>query len=185
MNRTQTPILIALTEGTNILLDKPIILIGRHQECDVQIPSRKISRKHCCIAQVNDHFVVRDLGSTNGIRINGLKVMEGNLKINDELIIGNLRYQIRSGEEADGIQREKHWPRQNGVHAGEPPIRGPRREAAIDGPMPIGDLAQSHPILTESAEKRANADHDATVKPGMMDMEIPDHISLAPLDPLK
>src|SRR5437588_5689477 len=87
--------LIALTEGPNILLDKPILLLGRHPECDVQIESRKISRRHCCIALVNDHLVVRDLGSTNGIRINGVRVQEGNLRANDELTIGNSRYKVR------------------------------------------------------------------------------------------
>jgi pSer/pThr/pTyr-binding forkhead associated (FHA) protein len=44
--------LLALTEGPNILLDKPILLIGRHPECDLQLDSRKISRQHRCIAQV-------------------------------------------------------------------------------------------------------------------------------------
>src|SRR5438876_5820132 len=88
------PQLVAITEGPNIPLDKPIVLIGRHQECDIQIPSRKISRRHCCVALVNDHLVVRDLGSTNGIRINGIKVVEGNLQVNDELTIGNMRYQV-------------------------------------------------------------------------------------------
>ena len=94
--------LVAVSEGQNILLDKHIVLIGRHQECDIQIPSRKISRRHCCIAQVNDHFVVRDLCSTNGVRINGVRVNEGTVKPGDELTIGNFRYQLswpeREGE---------------------------------------------------------------------------------------
>src|SRR5713101_5088791 len=85
---------VAVSEGPNILLDKPIVLIGRHQECDIQIPSRKISRRHCCIAQVDDHLVVRDLCSTNGIRINGVRVNEGHIKSGDELTIGNFRYQV-------------------------------------------------------------------------------------------
>lgn len=89
------PQLVALGDGPDILLDKPILLIGRHQECDIQIPSRKISRRHCCIAQVNDHLVVRDLGSTNGIRVNGARVNEGKLESGDELIIGNFKYQVR------------------------------------------------------------------------------------------
>lgn len=89
------PQLMALTDGPNILLEKPIVLIGRHQECDIQIPSRKISRRHCCIAQVNDHLVVRDLGSTNGVRVNGARVLEGTLKSGDELVIGNFKYQVR------------------------------------------------------------------------------------------
>src|SRR3954464_10065946 len=80
--------LVSLSESPSILLDKPILLLGRHPECDIQIDSRKISRRHCCIAQVSDYLVVRDLGSTNGIRINGVRVLEGRLKAEDELTIG-------------------------------------------------------------------------------------------------
>jgi pSer/pThr/pTyr-binding forkhead associated (FHA) protein len=86
--------LVALSEGPSILVDKPILLLGRHPECDIQIESRKISRRHCCIAQVNDYLVVRDLDSTNGIRINGVRVTEGKLAPGDELTIGNHRYQV-------------------------------------------------------------------------------------------
>lgn len=86
--------LLALTDGPSILLDKPILLLGRHPECDIQLNSRKVSRRHCCVAQVNDYLVVRDLGSTNGIRINGNRVLEGKLKAGDELTIGNFKYQI-------------------------------------------------------------------------------------------
>src|SRR5262249_44817503 len=96
------PQLLALTEGPSILLDKPVLLIGRHQECDIQIPSRKVSRRHCCIAQVNDHLVVRDLCSTNGIRINGVRVLEGKLGEGDELTIGNYRYTVRWQAAGDG-----------------------------------------------------------------------------------
>src|SRR5437868_6552181 len=86
--------LLSLNDGPNILLDKPILLLGRHPECDVQIDSRKISRRHCCIAQVSDYLVVRDLGSTNGVRINGVRVLEGKLAAGDELTIGNNRYRV-------------------------------------------------------------------------------------------
>lgn len=86
--------LLALDHGPSILLDKPILLLGRHPECDIQIDSRKISRRHCCIAQVSDYLVVRDLGSTNGIRINGIRVVEGRLAAGDELTIGNARYKV-------------------------------------------------------------------------------------------
>ena|SRR5579862_6360600 len=89
------PELVALTEGPNIQLDKPILLLGRHQECDIQLGSRKVSRRHCCLAQVSDYFVVRDLGSTNGIRINGNRVLEGSLRPGDELAIANQRFQLQ------------------------------------------------------------------------------------------
>src|SRR5437588_4009932 len=86
--------LVSLGEGPSILLDKPILLIGRDPECDIQIDSRNISRRHCCIAQVNDYLVVRDLGSTNGVRVNGVRVLEGRLTSGDELTIGNHRYRV-------------------------------------------------------------------------------------------
>src|SRR5262249_32122253 len=86
--------LLALTDGPSILLDKPILLLGRHGEGDVQLHSRKASRRHCCVAQVRDYLVVRDLGSTNGVRINGHRVLEGKLQSGDELTIGNFRYQV-------------------------------------------------------------------------------------------
>jgi pSer/pThr/pTyr-binding forkhead associated (FHA) protein len=86
--------LVALDEGPSILLDKPILLIGRHPECDIQIDSRKISRRHCCIAQVHDYLVVRDLGSTNGVRINGDRVEEGRLDDGDEVTIGANRFRV-------------------------------------------------------------------------------------------
>src|SRR5436190_13547043 len=93
--------LLALTDGPSILLDKPILLLGRHGECDVQLNSRKVSRRHCCIAQVHDYLVIRDLGSTNGVRINGVRVVEGKLGNGDELTVGNSRYRVRwDGAEA-------------------------------------------------------------------------------------
>src|SRR5437868_7110284 len=87
--------LVSLDSGPSIFVDKPILLVGRHPECDVLIDSRKVSRRHCCVAQVADYLVVRDLGSTNGIRINGIRALEGRLKPGDELTIGSYRYQVR------------------------------------------------------------------------------------------
>lgn len=87
--------LVAISEGPSIVLNKPIILLGRHAECDVQIDSQKISRKHCCIILLKDKAFIRDLGSTNGISINGKKVQEGSIIPGDELCIGNCKYILR------------------------------------------------------------------------------------------
>ena len=86
--------LLSLADGPSLLLDKPVLLVGRHEECDIQLNSRKISRKHCVIAQVGETLVVRDLGSTNGVRVNGVRVADGTLHTGDELVIGNFRYKV-------------------------------------------------------------------------------------------
>ena len=98
--------LLSLTDGPSILIDKPILLFGRHEECDVQLNSKKVSRRHCVLAQVNDYLVIRDLGSTNGVRVNGERVAEGRLRPGDELQIGNFKYQVC----ADPLGRPKEPP---------------------------------------------------------------------------
>ncbi len=86
--------LLSLSDGPSVLLDKPILLFGRHEECDVQLNSKKVSRRHCLLATTADYLVVRDLGSTNGVKVNGQKVITGTLVPGDELMIGNFRYQV-------------------------------------------------------------------------------------------
>ena len=84
----------SLGEASDIKLDKPIVLVGRNPECDVVLSSKKISRKHCVVAQVGQRVVVRDLGSTNGIRVNGQQLDEADLLAGDELVIGNLNFRL-------------------------------------------------------------------------------------------
>lgn len=90
--------LLSLSDTPDILLDKPVLLLGRHAECDIQLNSRKISRRHCCIAQVGNRLVIRDLGSTNGIRINGERILERDLHSGDEVTIGNFRFTVKEDE---------------------------------------------------------------------------------------
>jgi pSer/pThr/pTyr-binding forkhead associated (FHA) protein len=87
-----------LGEGPLIPLDRPIVFVGRHADCDVRIESKKISRRHCAIVQLHDKLVIRDLASTNGIYFNGQRVDEAVLNVQDELQIANLRYQVVKGE---------------------------------------------------------------------------------------
>lgn len=90
--------LVPLEPGACVIpLEKAILLIGRQADCDVSLTaSRKISRKHCCIAIVNDNVVVRDLGSTNGVSINGMRIeQEGRLRLGDELSIGDVRFRLQ------------------------------------------------------------------------------------------
>src|SRR5262245_22789376 len=168
--------LIALTEGPNILLDKPILLLGRHPECDIQIDSRKISRRHCCIAQVEDYLIVRDLGSTNGIRINGVRVQEGKLQVDDELTLGNTRYKVRweTIEAALPVAKEK------------PPARAGRVDVLDDDalesceePVPLDDPEGPSP-QTPPGEKGAGRSLD----PGEP-IILPDNLELAPLSDVR
>ena len=93
--------LIPLEGGSPIAVDKPIIFFGRHPDCDVVLThSRKVSRKHCCLAVIDEHFVIRDLGSMNGLRHNGEPVKkEAKLKIGDEFHVGDVGFRIQVATE--------------------------------------------------------------------------------------
>jgi hypothetical protein len=90
--------LVALDEGPDIMLDRTMVVVGRHPACDTRLDSLRVSRHHCCMTQENGEVVVRDLGSTNGIRINGQRVEIGRLRPGDELSIAHIRYRLENGQ---------------------------------------------------------------------------------------
>lgn len=97
--------LVALDEGPDIPMDRPMIVVGRHPQCDARLDSIRISRRHCCMThQDNGDLIVRDLGSTNGIRINGQRVETGRLRPGDELSIAHIRFRLDSGVSQDATQ---------------------------------------------------------------------------------
>src|SRR5712691_10516075 len=89
-------ILVPVNQG------KPIVLVGRHPDCvAVILNSRKISRKHCAIALVNNKFVVRDLGSMNGVWVNGERAeAQSPGEFGDELIIGDVAFLLQADKPA-------------------------------------------------------------------------------------
>jgi hypothetical protein len=93
--------LVALDEGPDIMLDRAMVVVGRHPACDARLDSLRVSRHHCCMMQESGEVVVRDLGSTNGIRINGQRVEMGRLRPGDELSIAHIRYRLDNGQGHD------------------------------------------------------------------------------------
>ncbi|WP_435006957.1 FHA domain-containing protein [Tundrisphaera lichenicola] len=77
-----------------ISIVRQVILIGRHPDCDVRIDVPEVSRRHCCLALAYDRVVIRDLGSQNGVRVNGKLVEEVQLQPGDEVAIAQFLYRL-------------------------------------------------------------------------------------------
>jgi pSer/pThr/pTyr-binding forkhead associated (FHA) protein len=90
--------LVSLDGKPNIPLDRAVLLVGRHLRCDARIDSLRVSRLHCCLAWHHGGLNVRDLGSTNGTRINGRPAEAGRLQAGDELSIAHLRYRLEDDQ---------------------------------------------------------------------------------------
>lgn len=83
--------LVLLQDGqaTPFDLNKGEMVIGRLPECDIQLPSNMVSRKHAKVVRDGDHFVLHDLGSGNGTFLNGQRLEAPHrLKTNDRLKFG-------------------------------------------------------------------------------------------------
>ncbi len=70
------------------LADRPLA-IGRHPDNDIPINDNVASRFHCVVEQdKSGRYVLRDLGSRNGTRLNGQQVSETKLSEGDVITIG-------------------------------------------------------------------------------------------------
>jgi pSer/pThr/pTyr-binding forkhead associated (FHA) protein len=68
--------------------DQERILIGRNEDCDVQVESTMISRHHCEILLEAGFHRLKDLTSSHGTFVNGRRVIESGLDSGDELTVG-------------------------------------------------------------------------------------------------
>jgi hypothetical protein len=64
-------------------------LIGRNPACDINIASSSVSRQHCLLHLTERGLHLKDLGTTNGTKVNGIVLTEGYVNPGDKLTIGH------------------------------------------------------------------------------------------------
>ena len=82
---------LLLPNGSRLILGDAVVAVGRMSECDVVLNDSNVSRRHAEIRPTPDGFALVDLGSTNGSRVNGVRVVQRDLRDGDELTFGNTR----------------------------------------------------------------------------------------------
>ena len=87
--------LVPVGGGDSIPLIRNVMSIGRRESCDICLQFPNISALHCELAFRDGYWYVRDKGSSNGIKINGSRVVQRPLRPGDELAISSRRYTIQ------------------------------------------------------------------------------------------
>ena len=98
------PRIIILSEvmrGKTFELTGELYTIGRTEDREVCIPDGTISTLHCELKQDGDSYIACDKNSTNGTRINGIRITEQRLCNSDILQVGGIEILYDSEDKAN------------------------------------------------------------------------------------
>jgi FHA domain len=86
--------LVPVGGGDSIPLIREKLSVGRRESCDIPLRFPNISGLHCELTFRNGYWYIRDLNSTNGVKVNGARVKDKLLHPKDEVTIGKRQYTI-------------------------------------------------------------------------------------------
>ena len=78
-------------QGQEYVIDKESFALGSDPRNDLVLQDSTVSRHHCEIRLVPDGYVIRDLGSTNGTRVQGVRVTEAFMDHGTEFQLGKTK----------------------------------------------------------------------------------------------
>ena len=127
--------LIPVDGGHPIEVIKDMVLVGRKEDCDLNLDHKSVSKLHCVIVKTDGLLLVRDLGSTNGTRVNGQRIRRAALLPNDQLHIASVKFRVYLGP-------------------GEPVVSASEHTQQIDA----DEMAR---LMSKSKEDESDSGHDA------------------------
>jgi pSer/pThr/pTyr-binding forkhead associated (FHA) protein len=84
--------LVTLTfDGSRHEVKQRRVVLGRSRDCDIQLSDANVSRRHAELRQEGASYWIVDLGSTNGIEVNGKRVKRAKLRSGDTIVLGSTK----------------------------------------------------------------------------------------------
>lgn len=78
--------------GSETIINRELFTIGAHAHNDLIVDDTTVSGNHCEIQLVSEGFLIRDLQSTNGTFIQGIRISEGYLEEGTEFRLGKCKF---------------------------------------------------------------------------------------------
>ncbi len=80
--------------GDTIPLSRARLVFGRRESCDIMLPFPNVSGEHCELRFDNGWWILEDLKSTNGVKVNGTRTQKKVLQPGDTITIAKRSYTI-------------------------------------------------------------------------------------------
>ncbi|MGP1346038.1 MAG: FHA domain-containing protein [Phycisphaerales bacterium] len=141
-------------------------IIGRDEKATLRIPIRSVSRTHCELVVGDDEVALRDLGSTNGTKVNGDKVQNTIIKAGDVVGVGNVQIVFQIDGEPKTVDRPEGEDLDLDLDLDDTPpgaLSSPK-PGAKKAPAPLGGGSGDSSMMDERAASR-----DRTTQPSAGD----------------
>jgi len=90
--------LVPIDGDKPININRDVTVVGRKAGmCDLVLKHGSVSKLQCLIIRTDGLLFIRDLGSTNGTKVNGQRVTRGALLPGDELSFASVRFRVHLG----------------------------------------------------------------------------------------
>jgi FHA domain-containing protein len=91
----QSEVVTLDANGKQHTVDRPSIVIGRSKDCDIRLTDPNVSRRHAEVRQEGAAYWILDLGSTNGLTVNGRRQQRAQLQNEDRITVGSTELVFR------------------------------------------------------------------------------------------
>ncbi len=125
--------LIPVDGGKPIDISRDVTVVGRKRSlCDLTVEHASVSKLQCLIIRTDGLLFIRDLGSTNGTKVNGQRVTRGALLPGDELAFAGVKFRVHLGPGDPEATHDEHTEMMSAVSE-------MRSESFVpsDGDMPL------------------------------------------------
>ena len=142
-------VLQPVVQGKLIPIDRAVVLVGRSSDCDAVITaSQKISRRHCCLVQVDNMYYIRDLGSMNGVWVNGERVhRESRISSGDRIAIGDVEFLFHPNVRIEQKKTVTSAPDAGNIEVDKRPLKAEKPKS------PEADIPGTQAIAPAAAER--------------------------------
>ncbi len=131
--------LVPLDGGPPVEVAKEMTVIGRQEECDLRLDHKSVSKMHCVLVKTDGLLLLRDLGSTNGTRVNGTRIRRAALLPNDKMSVANFHFKVLFGAPLLAAQHEDNTqqidPAELKKLTGKSAVAEPLADSVIDQPI--------------------------------------------------